>query len=87
MGCSKPLQNKNGLLLGVWPVMLMGEDQLLKNGHALHVDVKKETKLQLHLKNDFLGVNERKENNPTTKKHDNIVTIKARTPGVASAIL
>lgn len=26
-------------------------------------------------------------NNPTTKKHDNIITIKARTPGVASAIL
>lgn len=44
-------------------------------------------------KNKPLGVcdmkNKIKKKNrfPTTEKHDNIITIKARTPGVASAIL
>lgn len=33
----------------------------------------------------FLGVSEKEIQ--TTKKHDNIITIKARTTGVASAIL
>lgn len=40
-------------------------------------------------RNDFSGEDgvKRKKENPTTKKHDIIITIKARTPGVASAIL
>ena len=76
------------------------EKKNIKNGHALHIDAIKKTKKKASPriykkkpKNDFLGVNgikiivKNNNNNPTTKKHDNIITIKARTPGVASAIL